>query len=292
MYASLRSRVATSLAFVVALAVAPSVFAQTTTIVAVTPNPVNPSSQVDVFGTNFVVNGAGPSSVTIGGYSATFVVAADGVTNDQLTVDVPQAVVDAGAGTYQLRVSQSAAAGRTAIYEVTLPAAGVPGPKGDQGAQGPSGSDGPQGPAGPAGPQGVQGPEGPQGITSTGNGFGAVPATLPVSATVPVSLGSTVSRTLTNGQKVLFTGTVALGSNTGAGNLGLDICYTVNGGPLQGGGSFILIAASAGNSAAHSMTRVLGPFAAGTYTFGLCYLTDNANWNRNDYVNNSVVVIK
>jgi hypothetical protein len=171
MYASLRSRVAAPLAFVATLSVSPIVFAQTTTIVAVTPNAGNPSSQVDVFGTNFVVNGAGPSSVTIGGYPATFVIAADGASNDQLTVDVPQAVVDAGAGTYQLRVSQSAAAGRTSIYEVALPGAGVPGPKGEKGDKGDQGIQGIQG------APGTQGAQGPPGLLLSFDALAGLPCT-------------------------------------------------------------------------------------------------------------------
>ncbi|HUQ72078.1 MAG TPA: hypothetical protein VM165_21295 [Planctomycetaceae bacterium] len=168
MYSSRRFRIAASLAFVMTLSAAPIVFAQTTTILAVTPNAGNPSSQVDLFGTNFVVSGVGPSSVTIGGYPATFVVAADGATNDQLIVVVPHDVLVASPGTYQLRVSQSAAAGRTAIYEVTLPAAGVPGPKGDKGDTGDQGIQG---------ATGTQGAQGPPGLLSSFDALAGLPCT-------------------------------------------------------------------------------------------------------------------
>jgi protein involved in ribonucleotide reduction len=87
-------------------------------------------------------------------------------------------------------------------------------------------------------------------------------------------------------------GSVALGSSSagGATNLGLDICYTYNNGSLQGGGQFILIAEPQNASSLHSLQKVFGSLAAGTYNFGLCYATTSGNWNRNDYVSNTVLV--
>ena len=122
-----------------------------------TPTASAPTTQLDVFGTNFAVNSVGPLSVTLGGYSTTFFVVVDGATNDRLTVDIPANVIIGGPGTYQLKVSQSAAAGRTAIYEVALPALPVPGPKGDPGQPGVPGAPGTQGPPGPPGPPGQAG---------------------------------------------------------------------------------------------------------------------------------------
>jgi len=86
-------------------------------------------------------------------------------------------------------------------------------------------------------------------------------------------------------------GSVALGSSAsgGASNLGLDICYTYNNGSLQGGGQFILVAEPQNASSLHSLQRVFGPLAAGAYKFGLCYATTSGNWNKNDYVWNSVL---
>jgi hypothetical protein len=150
------TRIARGLVCVIALAAAPSAFAQTTTIVAVVPTPSAPTTHLDVFGTNFIVV-AGPATVTLGGYPATVVATTDGPTNDQLTIEIPAEILAAGSGTYQLKVSQSAAAGRTAIFEVALSTTGLPGPKGDPGPSGPPGPPGPPGAQGPAGPQGPPG---------------------------------------------------------------------------------------------------------------------------------------
>jgi hypothetical protein len=160
-YRYIRRAVSASTLSFITLAFAPSVFAQTTTILAVTPAPSAPATHIEVFGTHFVVNATGPSAVTLGGYNATFTVASDGVTNDQLTIEIPAEVLAAGAGTYQLKVSQSAAAGRTAIFEVGLPAIGPAGPQGDPG------------------PSGAQGPAGPQGLPA--------PQTLPIVDTLQIS---------------------------------------------------------------------------------------------------------
>jgi hypothetical protein len=72
-----------------------------------------------------------------------------------LTIEIPGPVLLSGPGTYELKVSQSAAAGRTAIYEVALPATG---PKGDKGDPGSPGSDGAPGQDGQPGSQGPPGP--------------------------------------------------------------------------------------------------------------------------------------
>jgi hypothetical protein len=118
-------------AFIASLGLASETFAQPTTVIAVIQNAASPATQLDVYGTNFVVGGVGPASVTLGGHPAAFVVTADGASNDQLTITIPGDVLASGPGTYQLKVSQSAAAGRTAIYEVALPATGPPGPPGE-----------------------------------------------------------------------------------------------------------------------------------------------------------------
>ncbi|MEQ1870495.1 MAG: collagen-like protein [Vicinamibacterales bacterium] len=168
MTASFRSRLAAIVAVLVSLAAAPAVFAQGTTILAVTPSASAPAADIEVYGTNFVVGGVGPLSVTLGGYPASVVVSLDSAVNDQLTVTIPAAVLSGGPGTYQLKVSQSAAAGRTAIFEVALPAVGPAGPKGDTGAQGAQGIQGLPGLQGPPGAQGPIGPAGPPGSGSTG----------------------------------------------------------------------------------------------------------------------------
>jgi hypothetical protein len=105
-------------------------------------------------------------------------------------------------------------------------------------------------------------------------------------------LGNAVTITVPANAKVLVSGTAVLGSNAtgGASGLGLDICYKPSGGSLIGGGYFLQIQQSQGTSSAHALTRVIGPLAAGTYSFGLCYGTYNANWNANDYVNNTLIV--
>jgi hypothetical protein len=156
-----RSRMAAVLVFIATGAAVP-VFAQTTTVTAVTPNASDPTTKLDVYGANFVVGLAGPSSVTLGGYPASFVVTVDGAVNDQLTIDIPVPVLNGGPGTYELKVSQSAAAGRTAIYEVALPATGS-GPQGPQGIQGDKGDPGQPGQQGPPGAPGAAGGPGPAG---------------------------------------------------------------------------------------------------------------------------------
>jgi hypothetical protein len=145
------------------VAVASPVFAQSTTIVAVTENAGAPATKLDVHGTNFAVGGVGPLLVSIGGHNATFVLASDGAVNDRLTVDIPAAVLATGPGTYQLRVSQSTAAGRTAFADVMIPAAGPQGPQGDPGPPGPPGEPGAPGAPGATGPEGPPGPAGPPG---------------------------------------------------------------------------------------------------------------------------------
>jgi hypothetical protein len=61
-------------------------------------------------------------------------------------------------------------------------------------------------------------------------------------------------------------------------------------GTLVGGGSFILVRAGQNTSSLHSLSRYFGPLAAGTYSFGLCYVTTDSGWNHNDYVNNLAIV--
>jgi hypothetical protein len=127
MRVSFRSTVARTLICFVTCAIAANANtnagAHKTIITAVTPNPASPATQLDVYGTNFVVNSIGPLSVTLAGHATQFVVIADGAKQDLLTIEIPAPVLVFGPGTYQLKVSQSAAAGRTAIYEVAIPAA-------------------------------------------------------------------------------------------------------------------------------------------------------------------------
>jgi hypothetical protein len=122
MRVSFPSTMAWALTCIAVSAVAAIANEQITTIRAVTPNPALPATQLDVYGTHFVVNSVGPRSVTLGGYAAQFIVVSDGAKNDILTIIIPAPVLVSGPGTYELKVSQSGVEGRTAFYEVAIPA--------------------------------------------------------------------------------------------------------------------------------------------------------------------------
>jgi hypothetical protein len=115
---------------------------------------------------------------------------------------------------------------------------------------------------------------------------------LPVTGSTFTTLGHEAVVTIPAKANVLVTGTVVLGSSSsgGASTLGLDMCYQLTGAGLSGGGYFVEIRTVQNNASAHSLTRIFGPLAAGTYRFGLCYATPNSNWNANDYVTNTVLV--
>jgi len=169
---------------------------------------------------------------------------------------------------------------------------GATGPAGATGATGAMGLAGAQGSAGAHGATGATGPTGP-GLGNNALGYGAVPGTLTTTTTAK-SLGNEATVIVPANGKVLFTGSVALGTTNvaGASNLGIDVCYKQGTGSLVGGGLFVLVRAGQNTSSLHSLTRFLGPLPAGTYAIGLCYLTTDANWNYNDYVNNQAVVFQ
>ena len=91
---------------------------------------------------------------------------------------------------------------------------------------------------------------------------------------------------------MLFSGSAVLGTSNagGANGLGLDVCYSANGGALVGLPNYVLIAEPQNSAGLQSLTRFLGPLPVGTYTFGLCYYTSNPYWNANDWINNTAVV--
>jgi len=179
---------------------------------------------------------------------------------------------------------------------------GPSGPTGAAGARGPAGSTGPVGATGAAGATGAVGATGPPGViqvvgrpSSNGfGGYGAVPNPLPVTAAgIFASLGNEVTITVPENAKVLVNTSVVLGSTAtdGATGLDLDICWTPQGGSQSGGGTYLKIRQGQGSASAHSITRLIGPLAAGTYSFGACYHTTNSNWNANDWVSNSLMVL-
>ena len=157
--------------------------------------------------------------------------------------------------------------------------------------QGPQGTQGTQGSQGSQGPQGLQGP---QGILNYAVSYGPLPTVLVSnSSSLVASFGYEVSITLPANAKVLVASSAVLGTSVqSGGSLGLDICYTVNGGSLQGGLQYLQIQAPQNSSSMQSLTRVLGPFSAGTYVFGLCYRVStvaNSSWSLNDYIQNTVL---
>jgi len=72
---------------------------------------------------------------------------------------------DIPAGDYRLLVTTGRRSRCRDEFDLTVAAAGIPGPPGPEGPQGPTGSPGPEGPQGAAGTVGPAGPEGPQGPT-------------------------------------------------------------------------------------------------------------------------------
>src|SRR5690349_18792322 len=128
----LKSHVAAGLVFGPTLLAAPSVFAQTTPIVAVAPNATHPTTPLDVSCTAFRTGGAsptqgspaastgipnptvGPSSITLGNLAVATIYNWYSVQgspyNSKMTIDIPGGIT--GPGTYQLKVMQSGSAGK------------------------------------------------------------------------------------------------------------------------------------------------------------------------------------
>ena len=209
--------------------------------------------------------------------------------NVNVAFDSKESTTTSHPATLMIALASSGAMGATG-------ATGPTGATGAAGAVGTPGAAGAKGATGPAGATGAAGATGPQGIVSYAGvpsaGFGQIANPLPAVSGTFASLGYPVTVTVPANAKVLVSGTAVLGSNAtgGASDLGLDVCYQPSGGSLSGGGYFVLIRQSQGTASAHSLTRVIGPLAAGTYSFGLCYATYDTNWNANDYVSNTLIV--
>jgi hypothetical protein len=171
-------------------------------------------------------------------------------------------------------------------------ATGPQGAQGLQGATGPQGAQGPVGPAGPAGPTGATGPQGPSGVVNSGSASALVIAPTPNNAFI----STTVTLTITTGQKVLVTAHAALGSTLVGGASGLDLFIgsqsTSIGSPVvtHGGGIFGLTSAQ-NQRQTYGMSWVVTGLAGGTYRFGLLgRAAVPANWNNNEFSYVSVLV--
>lgn len=176
-------------------------------------------------------------------------------------------------------------------------AIGATGPQGLTGATGATGATGPIGPAGTTGAtgaNGAQGPAGPQGASgivsmTSISGSGANPSG--TTAFLAQSLTIAVAST---SQKVLVTSHKAFGSAVAGGGLDLNlyICYQVTGGTLTpvGGGVFGLQTPQNTRNLYGLSTTITG-LAAGTYTVGLCGLSNfGGSWNNNEYSYTTAIV--
>lgn len=278
------------------------------TVASALTQPVITSANVTVSTPQQLVLGGagfiGVASVVVG---ANLNVVPSSQTDTLLTFSLPQTLVP---GTYLVNLKVGSGTGpRDPFFVeeayVTVGSAGPQGAQGPQGIQGPIGPVGPQGlkgdkgdtgatgATGAQGPQGLQGPQGPQGVMGASSfNYGQVPATL-ASAGTFASLGYEATVVLPANARVLVSSTVGIGTTAvgGANNLGLDLCYSEGGGPLSGGGYYIQVKQAQATTITHSMTRVIGPLPAGTYKFGMCFATFNGNWNANDYVSNTALVV-
>jgi hypothetical protein len=128
----------------------PSVARAAVSIGSVTPTAV--PGQLLIQGSDFGSYPAFPPIVVLDGYMLTL----DQWGPSQILAEIPAPLM-AVPGTYELSITNRAKNGSyvsTAVYEVALGAAGVPGPPG------PAGPTGPAGPSGAAGPPGATGPAG------------------------------------------------------------------------------------------------------------------------------------
>lgn len=113
-------------------------------------------SEITIQGQNFD-SGSSPT-VALG--NAALVVSS--FTDTQIVAGLPPGILD---GDYLLIVSVGVAKKDTAVWSLTIGAAGPMGPTGAQGEPGPAGATGPQGEPGPTGATGSQGVPGPTGAT-------------------------------------------------------------------------------------------------------------------------------
>lgn len=172
--------------------------------------------------------------------------------------------------------------------------AGPQGPQGDPGIQGPIGPQGMPGEVGPAGPEGAVGPEGPAGATgpegppgvvgfAQASALGSLPA---ADNTWMMATSPAPNLLVPAGKRVLVTAHKQFGTTSAAASgLDLIICHRVTGGDgslstVQGG--------IYGNQLPAQGRAIFGLSAIvtglnGTYDFGLCARTSNANWTAQEY---------
>jgi hypothetical protein len=168
--------------------------------------------------------------------------------------------------------------------------AGPPGADGSTGPAGPPGVDGSPGPAGPPGADGSSGPAGPSGVVAASSFGGTVSSQAGLGYRF---IGGTTSITVDAGQRLMGSGTAALGTDGAEFLFRLDLCYqnTTPLGPLM---SFVapadsLLASVADRTLLYTASPSVVIPGAGTYNVGLCLDPIGGNMNGNGTANGWVI---